>query len=153
MVPRGNFRQVHLRRVFKLTLMCWRSQPIIIAPWTSTEHQLWNQLKSKDVLELMRFLKDVRTKHPKGRIISMSELTRDLVQEEKALLSKDSDSKYFAVFWIYRGYRLQWYTNPPKFSMRTENGGFMHWRNFKSYQQHWNWPEWRMGNLTVPKLL
>ena len=32
----------------------------------------------------------------------MSELTRDLVQEEKALLSKDSDSKYFAVFWIYR---------------------------------------------------
>jgi len=57
----------------------------------------------------MRFLKDVRTKHPKGRIISMSELTRDLVQEEKALLSKDSDSKYFAVFRIYRGYskRLQ----------------------------------------------
>ena len=52
----------------------------------------------------MRFLKDVRTKHPKGRIISMSELTRDLVQEEKALLSKDSDSKYFAVFRIYRGY-------------------------------------------------
>lgn len=45
----------------------------------------------------MRFLKDVRTKHPKGRIISMSELTRDLVQEEKALLSKDSDSKYFEV--------------------------------------------------------
>ena len=53
--------------------------------------------KSKDVLELMRFLKDVRTKHPKGRIISMSELTRDLVQDEKALLSRDSDSKYFAV--------------------------------------------------------
>ena len=45
----------------------------------------------------MRFLKDVRTKHPKGRIISMSELTRDLVQDEKALLSRDSDSKYFAV--------------------------------------------------------
>ena len=52
----------------------------------------------------MRFLKDVRTKHPKGRIISMSELTRDLVQEEKALLSKDSDSKYFVVFRIYRDY-------------------------------------------------
>ena len=50
----------------------------------------------------MRFLKDVRTKHPKGRIISMSELTRDLVQEEKALLSKDSDSKYFEV-WEYLG--------------------------------------------------
>ena len=65
---------------------------------SALKRQLSNQLKSKDVLELMRFLKDVRTKHPKGRIISMSELTRDLVQEEKALLSKDSDSKYFAVF-------------------------------------------------------